>query len=1513
MSASNKRVVIELEKGPQDEGWQLDDGTNFLAYRQQPLGEGQLSEVADLVTYFIDHAEQLFEPGTTGEEDDVQHELAKAQSVGQMLFGWLVDHHSPLEAELTSLTYQDALVISSPPELMAIPWELLHDGHRFIIQQCALIRRWQGEPKNAGRFKEPFPLPLQILGLSYSSQGLFISADEHWDYVEEGLETLTSEELAKMFVLAREEDLEDQLYDYTELRQLPAELGRVDLLHVLAHGAVPADEEGSGVIILGGKPFTGDQFASFLLGPLPDLRLVILASCKSGRADLRGHLKSVARACLQSGVPAVVAMQDDISPLAAELFVASLYRALAEGKPLDQAVHHGKQAITRISGTIEWATPVLYTTLDDLSLFLPLSPEEIDRRRLYLELLRQTTSVLPDDVYLPVEVSPASTVGQKSLTQDVEAVVQSADPSYEAAFVYTAPEIQAEKRSDARWAMLDSGDAHPVRRVTVLLGDAGSGKTTIIDKLVGVSIPYDEHKEVFFNSERQAVDPAAYIPLRLHLGSVGIDPSSYELPSLMRQAMAETTAKAEQRAIPYEAYLMPPDQDTAEAWTINPAWRFLIILEGLEAVSPENRREVGKYIRYLIQAYPRHRYILTATTSAFAGFVPHLGQYTQWQITRLSEQTVRKELKKEGLRIDDDDLINLLRHPWALITLKKMQGQGITSFDQAGLLRGRISQILDDENLAQLRKLYLKKQISLALAELALQMERGWEANQHEPSLAVDEFFAILKAFRGERTYDLEELFAGLINADILNLDQEGPKEVVRFSNPYVHAILAALALEDALNQDAAALQDFGVTDPRFSTTLILLVQIDDSNIERVVGELIERLDESQTEWVERLGILDLAVRSMQHKPRMISDELRCQLIRELGRCLLHPNSEEDLESWVEGTAVGAMKGARLSTNRLPRASMRVRVAELFGYLKDWSSFEPLRWLIMDRIRGSEQDRFARSTIRQAAAESMQQLWRAHVLSEQRLADYPRLYLFLKSWSAIWTSAEKESLVELEKLISWLIDDKTTWLQSIAVVPISDIAIRHPNETLAQNALQSLAQTFRTSQDEDTIWMVASSATEFSYLPAGSAATGLMAATFLDVLEKSKGQNAGKNSQTIRQEAAAYALGKLRRTDALGALCELLSDREQDYHVQARAAKAIGECGLVDPSHRNLPQARQMLLRVAGSHSQPDPWNPYVRRKAIGSLGHLGGEGATDVLLEIIRNQRGDEGPRLRTRATFALQQLLGREAAVDLLQSEIPSRPVRGDYARTSRLLSAMALIGDERAAEALLERQWSAETIKKLDEQEWIFNLRQMKARQPQALPPKFPGHNLRFLDDSNPERQMKGPEVKQLETRLWQLGYAATLRNISGHFSRDTEYAVKAFQQRSKGLNSTGVVDIPTWRRLFSNQACQGPGGLLFTDEAGNRIAFQGNLALRAVRMAGADVRLVQSYLWDLGYGDLLEVIDGVFSSATQRALMAWQRDNSFLPTGVLEQANWNALQADWERNDKLNVRPGRPCLS
>jgi peptidoglycan hydrolase-like protein with peptidoglycan-binding domain len=590
---------------------------------------------------------------------------------------------------------------------------------------------------------------------------------------------------------------------------------------------------------------------------------------------------------------------------------------------------------------------------------------------------------------------------------------------------------------------------------------------------------------------------------------------------------------------------------------------------------------------------------------------------------------------------------------------------------------------------------------------------------------------------------------------------------------------------------------------------------------------------------------------------------------------------------------------------------MRVRAVELLGYLKDWSSFEPLRWLIMDRVRGSDRDRFARSAVRQAAAESMQQLWRAHVLSEQRLADYPQLYLFLRSWSAVWTLPEKASFTELERLVGWLNDQESSWLQSIAVVPISDIAIRHPNEALAHEALQSLAQAFHTLDNEDTIWTVASSAAEFSYLPAGSTSTNLMAMTMLNVLQRPAESGSGSNMHTARQEAAAYALGKLKRADALGPLCELLIDRDQDFRVQARAAKAIGECGLENPAHRDLPQARQMLIQVAGSFNKPNPWNPYARRKAIGSLGHLGGEGVVDVLLEIIRNQRGDESQRLRARATFALQQLMGREAAANLLQSEIPLRPVRGDYSRTNRLLSALALIGDERTAQALLERQWSIETVKKLDEQEWILNLRRMNARRPQALPPKFPGRNLRFLGDADPERQMKGPDVNQLEKRLWRLGYAEILSTISGRFSRDTEGAVKAFQRRSKGLSSTGVVDIPTWRRLFSNQACQGSGRLLIIDEDGSPITFQSNLSLRTVRMAGADVRLVQSYLWDLGYGELLEVIDGVFSSATQRAIMAWQTDGGFLPTGVIERTTWEELRAHWERNDKLNVRPGRLC--
>ena len=92
----------------------------------------------------------------------------------------------------------------------------------------------------------------------------------------------------------------------------------------------------------------------------------------------------------------------------------------------------------------------------------------------------------------------------------------------------------------------------------------------------------------------------------------------------------------------------------------------------------------------------------------------------------------------------------------------------------------------------------------------------------------------------------------------------------------------------------------------------------------------------------------------------------------------------------------------------------------------------------------------------------------------------------------------------------------------------------------------------------------------------------------------------------------------------------------------------------------------------------------------------------------------------------------------------------------------------------------------------------------------------------------------------------------------------------------------------------------------------LTFEGTLALRSPMMQGADVRLIQSYLWDLGYGRMLEAIDGVYGSATQQAVMVWQADTGMAnPTGWIEPWDWAALRDQWVEEQELRVRPGRVC--
>ena len=104
------------------------------------------------------------------------------------------------------------------------------------------------------------------------------------------------------------------------------------------------------------------------------LRLVVLNSCEGARTTLTDPYAGVATTLVQLGVPAVVAMQFEISDRAAIVFAEELYTNLIGRRdPIDASVAEARKAIYSDVDRVEWATPVLFVRDPDVAA-VPLRP-----------------------------------------------------------------------------------------------------------------------------------------------------------------------------------------------------------------------------------------------------------------------------------------------------------------------------------------------------------------------------------------------------------------------------------------------------------------------------------------------------------------------------------------------------------------------------------------------------------------------------------------------------------------------------------------------------------------------------------------------------------------------------------------------------------------------------------------------------------------------------------------------------------------------------------------------------------------------------------------------------------------------------------------------------------------------------------------------------------------------------------------------------------------------------------
>ncbi|MGH3869459.1 MAG: CHAT domain-containing protein [Pseudonocardiaceae bacterium] len=277
-----------------------------------------------------------------------------------------------------------------PPELARLPWEFLFDPNQqdYLGLSMPLVRYPE---VLAPRQPLQVALPLRVLGMvARPGDQHALEVDEEQQRLDTALAGLQREELVELFWVVGQtyNALEDAL-----------DKGPWHIFHFVGHGGYNRDSE-EGTLSLADEtgrthPVGADDISRLLAEHHP-LRLVVLNACDTGRGSASDAFSSTAAALIRREIPAVVAMQFEITDPAAIVFAQSFYQHVAKRRPVDDSVMRARRSLRLANkDTLEWGTPVLYLRAPegqvfDSAIFSPSQPrssqDQIDGReveRLY--------------------------------------------------------------------------------------------------------------------------------------------------------------------------------------------------------------------------------------------------------------------------------------------------------------------------------------------------------------------------------------------------------------------------------------------------------------------------------------------------------------------------------------------------------------------------------------------------------------------------------------------------------------------------------------------------------------------------------------------------------------------------------------------------------------------------------------------------------------------------------------------------------------------------------------------------------------------------------------------------------------------------------------------------------------------------------------------------------------------------------------------------------------------------
>jgi YVTN family beta-propeller protein len=261
------------------------------------------------------------------------------------------------------------LHLAEAPDLAVLPWEFLFDpdprvGRFLALAEETPLVRYVDLPDKIRPLKvHP---PIRVLGVVANpadDRYPELDVEREWKLLEEALAQPIADGRLELLRLSRPtvSNLQDTLAA-TES----------NILHFIGHGRFDVDHQ-DGVLAFEGERGGVNEISAERLGTLlyneRSLRLVVLNACEGGRASATDPYAGMAQTLARMRVPAVVAMQFEITDRAAIIFARQFYKGIALGRPVDAAITDARMAIYQQVSEMEWATPVLYMRSPDGAIF----------------------------------------------------------------------------------------------------------------------------------------------------------------------------------------------------------------------------------------------------------------------------------------------------------------------------------------------------------------------------------------------------------------------------------------------------------------------------------------------------------------------------------------------------------------------------------------------------------------------------------------------------------------------------------------------------------------------------------------------------------------------------------------------------------------------------------------------------------------------------------------------------------------------------------------------------------------------------------------------------------------------------------------------------------------------------------------------------------------------------------------------------------------------------------------